>query len=261
MTAHPDLVRAERAMLAHARADRLTVAAGSLTACLTAGEREPLLQVALASGHDPDGWDASVAALLALRATHGTVPRLEYLEELHPALLPALQRAGFRLSSRAAVMVATAAGVEPRPWPATARYLDLADASDGDLVGYLAEQARAYAMPARTGRAFLPLLRRGLATGTSLAAAAIVDGAMVSGASLLVAPESAELAGVWTAPERRGLGLAGSLCARLLAEAAGRGVDHVWLSAAEDVAGLYHGLGFRRVGIQVNVDPPEDGVG
>ena len=246
-------------MLAHACSHRVTVAAGSLTACLTAGEREPLLQVALASGHDPHSWDASVAALLALRTTHGTVPRLEYLEELHPTLWPALQRAGFRMSSRAAAMVATAAEVEPRPWPATARYLDLAAASESDLVSYVAEQARAYDMPARTGRAFLPSLRRGLATGTSLAATAIVDGAMVSGASLLLAPDSAELAGVWTAPERRRLGLASSLCTRLLAEAGARGVDHVWLSAADDVAGLYHGLGFRRVGTQVNVDPPEDG--
>lgn len=261
MRGHPELLHAERSLRAQAREGRLALEAGSLLACLTPGEPEPLLQVAVPTGIEPDDWGPSVTALLALQRTHGGVPRLEFMQELHPGLAVALERRGFRLSSSAAVMVASATELAPPPASGLPlRCLDLAAAPAGALRAFVEAQAQAFGMHVTTGYAFLPRLQAGLANGR-IRGVALLDGdAPVSGATLLAAGGSAELAaelaGVWTAAERRRRGLAFAVCARLLADAQASGLVEVWLSAATEAVGLYHRLGFHRVGTQLNYAPP-----
>ena len=62
--------------------------------------------------------------------------------------------------------------------------------------------------------------------------------------------------GVWTHPAFRRRGLARQACHALLAGAFSQGIALAWLSAAEGALALYEGLGFVRVGTQVNLEPP-----
>jgi hypothetical protein len=56
--------------------------------------------------------------------------------------------------------------------------------------------------------AWLPHLRSGLENGRVLGAVLLQAGGMVSGAVIQLGSEIGELAGVWTAPQRRKRGLA-----------------------------------------------------
>ncbi|MEJ2288316.1 MAG: GNAT family N-acetyltransferase [Deinococcales bacterium] len=247
---------AERSLLAHARRGRIHVEAGALLACLIPGEPEPFAHVAVPAGPEPSDWHASVAALLSLSGSQGRVPRLEFMQELHPGLPRALEAAGFRRDGSAAVMVtAERAAAPPRPLGSSLHLVDLAGATGATLDAFVTEQARAFGMKAATGRYFLGRLRDGLSEGVVAAVVLLEDGIPVSGATLLLADEAAELAGVWTAPERRRRGFAFAVCQALLEIAAQAGVT-VWLSAADDVAGLYRDLGFRPVGTQLDYSLP-----
>jgi ribosomal protein S18 acetylase RimI-like enzyme len=104
----------------------------------------------------------------------------------------------------------------------------------------------------------LDQLRRDLAEGATLAAAWLEDGRPLAGACLIGLGPEAELAGVWTDARRRRRGLATAVCAALLRRFFAAGGEVAWLSAAgEGSEGLYRGLGFARVGTQLNHGPPE----
>lgn len=257
MSRHPELARAERALVLQARHGRRAVAAGALLACFAPDGSDDFLHIAVPGAADPDDWAPSVRRLLELGP--GRVPRLEFMEELHPDLPAALEARGFRTSARAAAMVTTAGDLGRLPdAPVGPPPLDLAEAPR-HLGRFLDAQAQAFGMAPGSGRLFFDRLRAGLADGSVLAAARLEGDTPVSGATLLVTSEGAELAGVWTSPERRRRGLALGVCRHLLASALDHGVDFVWLSAAPDAAHLYRRLGFRRVGTQVNVEPPAGG--
>jgi ribosomal protein S18 acetylase RimI-like enzyme len=101
-----------------------------------------------------------------------------------------------------------------------------------------------------------PQLVRGLRQGTLLAGAVEVDGVPRAGAVVQLGGDAGELAGVWTHPAFRRRGLARQVCHALLTGTFARAVPLAWLSAAEGALDLYEGLGFVRVGTQVNLDPP-----
>jgi ribosomal protein S18 acetylase RimI-like enzyme len=88
------------------------------------------------------------------------------------------------------------------------------------------------------------------------AGAVDVAGTPVAGAVLQYGGGIAELAGVWTHPDHRRRGHARVACHALLAEAFAAGLPLAWLSAAEGALRLYEGLGFVRVGTQVNLEAP-----
>ncbi|HKI56779.1 MAG TPA: GNAT family N-acetyltransferase [Trueperaceae bacterium] len=253
MTVRDDLAHAERALLEHAAYGRSRVRAGALTACLAEGRADALMHVAVPSGPEPTGWDDSVQALIALHPRHGTVPRLEFMAELHPALAQSLERHGFVRTSSDPVMTLDLQGALPASAVPAPGYRRLA-ANDPELLSaFVEQQAEAFGMPPATGYAFLERLQDTIAAGTSIAAALLGDGTPVAGAVLqLGASGWAELAGVYTAPASRGRGLAMAACTRLLADARVAGVTHAWLSAAEGARGLYRRLGFRSVGSQLN---------
>jgi ribosomal protein S18 acetylase RimI-like enzyme len=105
---------------------------------------------------------------------------------------------------------------------------------------------------------WLPNLQRGLADGLVMGAlleqASLLQqgGEFVSGAVIQMGEGPGELAGVWTAPQWRGRGLAFALCRQLLAEYAALGHTTCWLSAAEGAQRLYEKLSFVSVGTQLN---------
>lgn len=240
-------------MLDHARTGRRAVVAGALTALFAPAETDPLLHLALPTGPEPDDWGSSVTALLSAFSARGLAPRLEFMEELHPGLGPALLAAGFQLASRAAAMATTLPpSLPPAALPGEVRAVELAAVGDATLADYLLQQARAFGMPASSGLAFLQRLRSGLAAGTVRGLALFEEDRLVGGAALQLGAGSAELAGVWTSPERRRRGLALATCGRLLAAGADAGLTSAWLSAAASAARLYRRLGFRRVGSQVD---------
>ena len=82
-------------------------------------------------------------------------------------------------------------------------------------------------------------------SGRAIAGANLVGIGRVAG----VAGPAAELAGVWTANNCRGRGVARRLVAGLLQRYFAAGGGFVWLAADDRLAaGLYTGLGFRPVG-------------
>lgn len=253
MLPHEALSHAEKALLDHAAVGRTTHRAGALTACLAGGEADALMHVAVPSGPEPSDWGPSVAALVALRRTHGAVPRLEFMTELHPGLPEALEREGFVRASADPVMTAELAAAEDGEPTADGTYRRLEAGDRSLLAAFVETQASAFGMPPATGYAFLERLRAMLAGGAVLAAALLEDGAPTSGAVLQLSRSGwAELAGVFTAPARRRRGGAQRVCRRLLADARAEGVTHAWLSAAEEARGLYERLGFVAAGTQLN---------
>lgn len=247
------LSHAEKALLEHAAVGRTTHRAGALTACLAGGEADALMHVAVPSGPEPNDWGPSVADLVALRTTHGTVPRLEFMAELHPGLPAALEREGFVRASADPVMTVALTEVEGGDTAAPGAYRRLGAGDPGLLAAFVETQASAFGMPPATGYAFLERLRTTLASGAVMAAVLLEDGAPTSGAVLQLGGAGwAELAGVFTARTRRRRGGARHVCRRLLTDAAAAGVTHAWLSAAEDARGLYGRLGFVAAGTQLN---------
>lgn len=253
MTHPEELAAAEHALLQHAAIHRACVEAGGLTACLAAGDADALLHVAVPSGSEPHDWSASVESLIGLGRSHGIVPRLEFMAELHPTLPSALEHNGFLRVSADPVMTAALTRLAPPPeLAASTRYRRLEPQDGRRLRDFVEAQAEAFGMPRATGYAFLERMQRTLGEGTSLAAVLLVGGVPAAGASLQRAGDWAELAGVFTAAGMRRRGLARALCARLLSDAAAAGITHVWLSAASDADRLYRGLGFVPVGTQLN---------
>jgi predicted GNAT family acetyltransferase len=66
-----------------------------------------------------------------------------------------------------------------------------------------------------------------------------------------------EIAGVGTLPSARRRGLAAAVTSELVRDAIDRGIEVVYLAAADDdVARVYHRLGFRRIATALVAEPP-----
>lgn len=204
---------------------------------------------------DPEDWALHMAVLKEAFAARGKRPRLEFFQELHPRLGPALEEAGIVRKMRAPVMAlemaAFSAPIPPDP-PAAYRSLDAEN--EPFLRRYLQRQHVAYGSDAEDATAldWLPALRNGLRSGAVLGTALERNGDLLAGAIIQIGADIGELAGVWTDPEWRRQGLAYAVCQRLLAEYAAAGYELCWLSAAAGAQGLYERLGFVTVGTQLN---------
>lgn len=213
------------------------------------------LSFAVPLGPQPGDWTPHVAALKKAFQARGKRPRLEYFEELHPRLSPALENADIVCEKRAPVMVlemaAFAATVPPDP-PAVYRRLDAED--EPFLRRYLQRQHVAYGGDVDDEAAldWLPALRNGLRSGDVLGSALVREGSPLAGAIIQIGADVGELAGVWTEPQWRRQGLAYAVCHRLLSEYTAAGYTLCWLSAEEGAQRLYERLGFVVVGTQVN---------
>jgi ribosomal protein S18 acetylase RimI-like enzyme len=198
-----------------------------------------------------DDWRPAIAAMRDLFEEHRRTPRLEFFAELWPGLAAALEAAGFQAERRAAVMTRGPEG--PLATGAPARLLT-ADEPRPMLASFLGGAAEAFGEPAAMLAAGeVERLATGLARGAVVAAAALMGGRPVSGASLIRAGRVAELAGVWTSAAWRRRGLARRCCALLLERFFGDGGEVAWLSASDAAgASLYRSLGFAPLGTQLN---------
>jgi ribosomal protein S18 acetylase RimI-like enzyme len=251
------LAQIERSMRAVGRQERQTVALERFEIFISPGQLDHLTFAVPLPG-DADDWTESVANMLTAFDQHDKRPRLEYIADLHPKLGPALEQAGLVCESRAPVMILDTAALTPSPSQLpTANYRRLT-AVDSDLLrAYLINQSIAYGGSGNEDAlGWLPNLQQGLANGGAMGAVLEQAEELTSGAVIQIGEGIGELAGVWSAPQRRGQGLAYTLCQRLLAEYTAVGYAHCWLSAAEGAQRLYEKLGFVEVGTQLNYGRP-----
>lgn len=229
--------------------------AAGLDVFLSSTSDNYLLSLGLPAVDGAPPWRSSIEALLAIYAPSGRRPRLEIFDELHPTLAPALEAAGFVLQMRAPLM-ALARGDLATVGGRASAHRSLGHDELDTLRAFLRSQSVAYGGSGADGEAlaWLPSLLAGLERGTIMVAALELEGELVSGATLIFGGGVAELAGVWTEPQRRRQGLAFDVCRGLLADAFDRGLELGWLSAAEEGLGVYRRLGFERVGTQLNYE-------
>ncbi len=213
------------------------------------------LSVAVPTGAEPAAWRPALAAVRDAFDTSRAIPRIEYVDELHPTLAPAAHAAAWRTTTLARVMALAPHELvaEPSPGAAVMRFVRADDTVT--LEAFLRGQHRAYGGDGESGAlAWLPILRLGLRAGAMDAVALARSGQVVAGASLVRGAGVSELAGVWTLPNVRRQGLARAACSTLLAHGFAAGDDLAWLSTEPQAAQLYRSLGFRTVGSQRNLE-------
>jgi ribosomal protein S18 acetylase RimI-like enzyme len=104
--------------------------------------------------------------------------------------------------------------------------------------------------------ALIEFQRERLRRGITIRAAAWVDGAPVASGVHQPVGGVTEVAGVATLPAFRRRGLGAAVTALLVADARGRGVETVFLTAGDDeIARVYGRLGFERVGTSCIAEP------
>jgi ribosomal protein S18 acetylase RimI-like enzyme len=256
MSADGVVLRIEESVRDVGRLGRQVVALERFILFIAPGTTEHLSFAAPLSPDPPD-WGPHVAVMQEAFAQHGKRPHLEYFEELHPTLGPALQEAGLHCDMRAPVMALQMDRLSSeRPSLAVAQMAQYRALDAGDeafLKAMLLRQQLAYGMAAdESAFDWLPVLRQGLRQGSVMGAVLEREGEPLAGAVIQIGAGVGELAGVWTAARLRKQGLAYALCHRLLQEYAAAGYTLCWLSAAVGAQRLYEKLGFVTVGTQLN---------
>lgn len=198
-------------------------------------------------------WPHAIGAMRRVFAEARRTPRLEFFAELWPDLPEALERAGFVREREGEVMAMAAGQLVPTPVPEALQLLD-GTTPLALLARFLARAGEAFGetdalqVPGELAR-FADGLRR----GTIGAAAVLVAGEPVSGASLTGLADVAELVGVWTHSGWRRRGYARAACTAVLQRLFRHGGRLAWLSAGDTAsAQLYRSLGFRPCGLQLN---------
>jgi GNAT superfamily N-acetyltransferase len=203
---------------------------------------------------DAAGPDAGqIRALIDYFRHRHRIPRLEYIEQSAPRVLPVLIAAGFVVEQRTPVMIATPetelsprspAGISVRP-----------AASESDLAAAVAVQHHAYEVPDPPGPHDVARLT-GLVQRGGIVVVAVDDdsGTIVGGGLVDVADECpgvGELAavGVLTGYRRRGIASALSVSLARIAHASGIGL--VFLEAEPAEERIYRRAGFTDVTAKV----------
>jgi len=213
-----------------------------------------------------------VAAVRARQRELGVREAFEWVHETTPSLAGAAAAAGLQVmqvpllalpadewkppAARAPTAVRML-GADDRSLPAAQAAIELAFAAEGMELGEAGPEARDLAV-ARLGD--IGFLRERIRAGLSAMAVAESeqDGPLAAGSHQLTGGVS-EVTGVGTLPSARRRGLGAAVTTRLVQDARDRGAALVFLSAAGgDVARLYEGLGFRRVGTACFGFPGDD---
>jgi GNAT superfamily N-acetyltransferase len=190
----------------------------------------------------------------------GVPEAFEWVDETTPALLPAVREAGLNVLEAPLMVLDRAAFRAPDAPPSiTVRVLDaddeaLAASMAVASVGFEAEGTAAGPQGIAERDAALPRgdlsyrrdrLRRRL---TVTAVAENATGPVAVGSHNPVG-DVTEVVGVATLPAVRRQGLGGAVTGALVADALAGGAEVVFLSAgSEEIARVYHRLGFRRIG-------------
>jgi len=193
---------------------------------------------------------------------HGVDLALEWVHEVHPELASVAAGYGLEVSTHA-LMVAAAGNVAAREVESVG--LRIVDADDpalplgravadvsftfgGTATGRGGATERD-AMAAGLAPDFIEHLRERVRRGLTVTAVAQSDAGVLAVGSYQPVGELGEVVAVATLPEARHRGLAAAVTALLARHAGEHGVPNMLLSAQDaDVARVYEGVGFRRVG-------------
>ncbi|GAA1354093.1 GNAT family N-acetyltransferase [Streptomyces beijiangensis] len=211
------------------------------------------------------GWSGPAATaedvdrVRARQRELGVPEAFEWVAETTPALRTAVEASGIRVHDHP-LMVLDPGAPAPAPHPsvrvlaaddpllsAALAVPHVAFAAPGTAVGEAGPAELAKEIEARLGDGHAESVAARILAGRTVLAGAVAEGTVLCSGLHNPLDGVTEVAAVGTLPSarRRGLGLA--VTAALVADARGRGVETVFLSADnEDVARLYARLGFRR---------------
>lgn len=128
--------------------------------------------------------------------------------------------------------------------------------SPGTQVGAHGREALALAAARQSEGGLAPLRARLRSGQTVMAVASDAEGPLAVGSHQPIRKVT-EIVGVATLPAARRQGLGSAVTHALVSDALQGGCDLVFLSAGdEDVARIYHRLGFRRIGTALIAEPP-----
>jgi hypothetical protein len=219
------------------------VEAGLRTACAQVGTVEdlaafelfeiprehPFLRSMALPKADPPDWQAPLEELVRAAAARALVPRIELLVERRLGLRTALVRAGWlRTLSVPVLVIRPTAESRTRGSALRLGRETPEDLLVATLVAQHAISGASPPSPAECASLRGCLSEGGVRTWVRLDEA----GRPIAAVSLLGGPPAVELAGLWTAPERRREGLGRDLARTALADAAETGVELVWAGAA-----------------------------
>jgi len=217
-------------------------------------------------GLDHEFTADDVRSVLARLEELGLPPSIEWVHDTTPSLRPAAVAAGVEVGDYPLMVLAG----EPVPRTSGADVHRLA-ADDPELATVRAAVSAGFSAPGtargeesvaeRDGRladglGHVETLATLLGTGRSVMYGAFDPGAgAVGGGSHNARGDVTEIVGVGVLPAYRRRGIAGHLTWALARDAADAGVRTVFMSAGgDDVARVYAGVGFRRVGTACIVD-------
>jgi ribosomal protein S18 acetylase RimI-like enzyme len=183
----------------------------------------------------------------------------EWVAETTPRLKAVIEKSGLRIAECPLLVLTDAPTVGPSP------VVSILDADSPALPSAIAAQRLAFSgstvvdladeIAKVTAEGAHLRAQSRLRAGTTIFAAAIDRGLAVSAGQHNPVGGVTEIVGVGTLPIARRRGLGTAVTATLVADARARGVETIFLSAADArVARIYEGLGFRRVGTAMIVD-------
>ena len=194
-------------------------------------------------GAEPDVTAEDVRRVLGRQAELGVPRALEWVDEVTPALLPAVRAAGRDPMSCPLLVLP-----EDATLPACDASTRVLTSDDPDLPLVLGAVSAAFrgrdeVVAKEPGRQ-AEMIAQGLLV---VVAAYDASGAVVGGGSAAPRGDVAELMGIAVVPRARRRGLGAAVTARLVTACHEAGVRTVFLSAASDeAAGVYRALGFER---------------
>lgn len=202
----------------------------------------------------------------------GVPEAFEWQDEVTPSLAPSARASGLHVHAHPLQVLDGA--VRTGPAPAGTEIVELDAASPDELI--VAADAVAHVAFRHGGTAAgdagvaarqevatgvspdsVAHRRHRLAEGIARAVVARVDGEVVAVASTQAALDVAEVVGVATLPAYRRRGLGAAVTATVVQAAVAAGASTVFLSADDDdVARMYAGLGFGRIGTAMIAEAP-----
>jgi ribosomal protein S18 acetylase RimI-like enzyme len=249
-TTYPALISAY--MRAAAGRRRSGSRVGPFTVGLDAHSDNPFRNFAVPDDSaSPDA--GQVRALIEYFRDRHRIPRLEYVEQNAPRVLPALIAAGFAVDQRTPVLIATPDTVLSPRWPAGISVRPTA--SEADLAEAVAVQHHAYEMPDPPGPHDVARLTGLVRRGGIVVVAVDDDSRAVVGAGLVDVvgeyPGVGELAAVGVLTGYRRRGIASALSVSLARNAHASGIGLVFLEAEPAEERIYRQAGFTDVTAKV----------
>jgi len=222
-------------------------------------------------GRRPPVTAADVRAVRARQRELIIPESFEWIEQAAPDMAAAAAEGGLEVVPHPLLVLAEPAPVPPAPPPPEITVRIVAP-EDQELDRIWAVPAVAFGhQGTAVGEAGLPerdkiaadhdagtiaMLRERLRSGQSVLAAAFGPDGPVAAGSCQAVGGVAEITGVGVLPTHRRRGLAAALTALLAADALARGVETVFLSAADGVvARIYARIGFREIGTAMIAEP------